>query len=145
MGMSMLPLGFLLAATGAPAASSPWPPNAVVLVVAGWCAPCHGEVQRLDAIADAAGGRQVRVVGLDLTAGTRALLARVSRARRWDPSPAERGALRDAVYARSAGLPYAVATDAAGQACADLTRGLDAARTRELVARCDRRPSSPTG
>lgn len=131
----MLPI-CLLFAGAAPAVEPPWPSDAVVLVIAGWCAPCHREVTQLDAIAAAAGGRRVQVIGIDQSPGTRALLARVPAARRWLPSPAERSALREAVYAASAGLPYAVATDRRGRVCADARLGLDAARTRALVAQC---------
>lgn len=131
----MLPICLLLAGA-APPVDPPWPPDAVVLVIAGWCAPCHREVAQIDDIAAAAGGRQVQVIGIDQSPGTRALLARVPAARRWLPSPVERNVLRDAVYAASAGLPYAVATDRRGRVCADARLGLDAARTRALVAQC---------
>lgn len=131
----MLLLTMLAAVTGA---EPLWPANAVVLVVAGWCASCHEELTRLDAIVPAADGRRVLVVGLDNSPGTQAMLHRVPPAMRWQPGPSGRSALRNAVYTASAGLPYAVATDPHGRVCADLTLPLDPARTRALTMRCGR-------
>lgn len=125
----------LLAA--APAAGMPAaPPHAVVLVVAGWCAPCRAELARRAEIEAAAAPRTLRIVALDDTASTRAMLAGLPPSAMWRLTPADRVRLADSVYARSAGLPYAFATDPRGQRCADLAGGLDAPRTRALVARC---------
>lgn len=112
------------------------PPRALVLVVAGWCAPCRGELARLAELAAAAQPLTLRVVALDDARSTRELMATVPAPIAWRLSPADRARLADAVYARSAGLPYAFATDASGSRCADTAGGLDAAKTRALVARC---------
>lgn len=127
----------------APAEQPVWPADAMVLVVAGWCAPCHAEIARIDEVARAAGGRRVVVVGLDATAGTQALLARLPAGRRWEPSPVQRRRLREAVYAASAGLPYAVVTDADGRVCAEAMRALDADHARALVRSCARPQAAP--
>lgn len=121
-----------------PAADAPLslPSNAVVLVVAGWCAPCRGELVRLDDLAAAARPRNLLVAPLDDGASTRTMMAGVPAARRWTLAPAQRLRLAALVHTRSAGLPYAFATDGQGQRCADLAGGLDAPRTRALVARC---------
>lgn len=123
----------LVAAADAPLAL---PPAAVVLVVAGWCAPCRGELARRAELEAAAAPRMLRVVALDDARSTREMIAALPSAAVWRLSPADRIRLADLVYARSAGLPYAFATDARGQRCADLAGGLDPARTRALVARC---------
>lgn len=136
MGLStpfrILPPLALLAASGAPAA----PPSAVVLVVAGWCAPCREELAARETIAVAAEPRVVRVVAIDDARSTRAMLAGVPPWAVWKLTPAERMRLAEAVFARAPGLPYAFATDAAGRRCADVAGGLDPAHTRALVRRC---------
>lgn len=112
------------------------PASAVVLVVAGWCAPCRDEIAHREAIAIAARPRVVRVVALDNARSTRAMLAGVPVWAVWNLTPSERLRLAEAVFSRSPGLPYAFATDAAGRRCADVAGELDAAHTRALVARC---------
>lgn len=112
------------------------PPSAVVLVVAGWCAPCHQEIAHREAIAVAAQPRVVRIVAIDDAASTRAMLASLPGWAVWKLTTSERLRLADAVFARSPGLPYAFATDAAGRRCADVAGELDPAHTRALVARC---------
>lgn len=133
MRLSSLFLVPLLVAADAPL---PLPETAVVLVVAGWCAPCRAELAQLDAIAAAARPRTLLVAALDDGASTRAMMAGVPAERRWLLAPAQRAGLATLVYARSAGLPYAFATDAHGARCADLAGGLDAPRTRTLISRC---------
>lgn len=123
-----------LAAAAGPAA----PPASVVLVVAGWCAPCRGELARLGEIAAAAAPRTVRVAALDDARSTRAMLGGLPAGVEWRLAPAERRRFAEAVTGRSAGLPYAFATDARGERCAELAGGLDSSRTRALVARCPR-------
>lgn len=112
------------------------PPSAVVLVVAGWCAPCHDEIAQREAIAIAAQPRVVRIVAIDDAKSTRAMLASLPVWAVWKLTPSERLRLADAVFARSPGLPYAFATDAAGRRCADVAGELNPAHTRALVARC---------
>lgn len=126
----------LMAVAAAPPAETSLPARAIVLVVAGWCAPCHGEIARLGEIASAAPGRSIRVTGLDRGAATRAMLAKVPPQHRWEPDSAVIARLRAQVFDRSAGLPYAIATDGEGRPCADLTLPLDRERTRDLVLRC---------
>ena len=125
--------GALLAAADAPLVA---PADAVVLVVAGWCAPCRAELADLKAIAAAARPKAVRVAALDDLPSTRAMLAGVPEAQRWSLGPRDRARLAEAVFARSAGLPFGFATDARGRWCADRAGGADAVRTRQLVARC---------
>lgn len=125
--------GALLAAADAPLVA---PADAVVLVVAGWCAPCRAELAGLHAIAAAARPKSIRVAALDDLPSTRAMLASVPMAQRWRLGPRDRARLAEAVFARSAGLPFAFATDARGGWCSDRAGGLDAPRTQQLVARC---------
>lgn len=122
----------LLLVAAAPVA----PPRAVVLVIAGWCAPCREELAHRAELAVAAAPRVVRVVGIDDSRSTRAMLAALPRWAVWHLDPAERARLAEAVFARSPGLPYAFATDAQGARCADVAGELNAAHTRALVARC---------
>ena len=130
-----IPAALALAGSAAEAPTS-FPANAVLLFVADWCAPCHGEVARLDEIAGAARPRRVLVIGMDAGASRGRLAASVPDPHRWRPDPEALRRLRAAVSAASAGLPYSVATDARGRACADSWLSLTAARTRALVAAC---------
>ncbi len=144
MLLRAIPLVILLSAaappTSAPAAprvgEQHYPPRTIIMLVAAWCAPCRGELARLDEIAAAAGGRPIEVLAIDDSAATQRMLRLVDPARVWRPDVAERARLRAALLARTAGLPYAVATDAHGVICADTDGGLDAARTIALVRRC---------
>lgn len=132
----MLRLALPLVAGGAAPAEPAYPPRAVVLFVADWCAPCHAEVARLPEIAAAAGAWTVLVADGDAPARPGRLARGVKAERRWTPDPATAAAIRRDLFADIAGLPYAVAFDAAGRRCADTRRGLDAARTRALLERC---------
>lgn len=131
-------------AIAAPAASAdapvptadPPPRETVLLFVASWCAPCHAELARLDALSVAARPYAVRVVGYDDTPATRQMLARVAPAQRWQPEPSARGTAIAALFAGSAGLPFSAAVDAQGRRCATHRGGLTATAVREMAARC---------
>lgn len=129
-----------LLATGAaadPSAGEPhYPSRAVVILVASWCAPCRGELARLGEIAVAAGGYAPRVLAIDDSVATARMLRLVDPALVWRPDPAQRTRVRAALLARTAGLPYAAATDARGTICAEENGGLDRVRTAALVRRC---------
>lgn len=112
------------------------PPDTLLLFVAGWCAPCHAELAQIDAIVAAAGDARVRVVPLDDTARTQAMLDRVPDQVVWRPDPAALAKLRERVFGDNAGLPYSVLTDASGRVCARSKRSLDAVRVREMADRC---------
>lgn len=122
--------------TAAAADTPRYPADAILLFVASWCAPCHAELARLPEIRAAARPRRVLVVAFDSGAATQAMLRAVAPAERWQPEGAERRAMETALYAETAGLPFALVTDARGRRCATLREGLDAARTRTLIARC---------
>jgi thiol-disulfide isomerase/thioredoxin len=108
-----------------------------VILVASWCAPCRAELARLDGIAAASGGRTLRVLAIDDSAATVRMLRAVDPARQWRPAIQEVARVRAALLARTAGLPYSVATDARGLICAEENGGLDAARTTAMMRRCD--------
>ena len=135
MSISLPPLRWLraLAALSLTAWAPPaGPPRTIILFVADWCAPCHAEVERLPEIVAAARPWRVLVAQGDAAPDDR-LLARVPADRRWTPPD---GAARRAFLSATAGLPYAVALDAAGRICADTRRGLDGARAALLVTAC---------
>jgi thiol-disulfide isomerase/thioredoxin len=137
----LLALLLLTTASTAASADTPvgeprYPPRAVIMPVASWCAPCRGELARLDEIAAAAGGRAIRILAIDDSAATVRMLRLVDPALVWRPDVAERVRLRAALLARTAGLPYAVATDVRGAVCAEENGALDAARTAALTHRC---------
>lgn len=116
----------------APAAEpEPLPPNTLLLLVAARCAPCRGELARLDAIAEAAGPVAVRVVPLDGNPATRRMLANVP-AWRIDATPR----VVERVASRTGGLPFSLMTDAAGRPCAEHARPLDAAGVRAMRRSC---------
>lgn len=128
----------MLAATPARAADAPprYPSDTVLLLVAPWCAPCHGEIARLDTIAAAARPRAVRVFMVEDGAPARAMWRSVPDAYRWTPPAGEERRYRSDALARAAGLPFGIATDAQGRVCAMRSGGLDAARVAALVAAC---------
>lgn len=113
-----------------------YPPDAVLLFVASWCAPCHAELTRLPEIRAAARPLRVLVVPFDSGPATQAMLRGVAPAERWQPEGAERRSMETALYAETAGLPFALVTDRHGRRCAAWRAGLDAARTRTLIAAC---------
>lgn len=138
MRMSMVSrrLTPLLAASflaGAAPAATPLPPDSVLLLVASWCVPCHGEIARLGELQAAAGPIVVRVVPYDSRPTTRRMLARVDPAR-----IAASSSTVAALASRTPALPYSVMTDAAGGICADHARALDAEAVRAMRRRCGR-------
>ena len=131
----------MLAGVGPVAAASrsgPYPADTILLFVAAWCAPCRGELARLDAIADAARPRPVRVVLLDDTKAGREMLRGIDPGRRWDPDRATQRRIDADLSAATAGLPYAMLTDADGLPCADRRGTLDVGRIRLLIETCVR-------
>jgi len=123
---------------GAAAPASPLPSDTVLLLVAPWCAPCYGELARIEALSVAARPRALQVMLMDDGARARAMVRRVPPALRWEPEPATLREARAMVAERSAGLPYSVATDDTGRICAEQHGGLDPDRVRSLGARCGR-------
>lgn len=128
---------FANGAAADPHAGEPlYPPRAIVILVASWCAPCRGELARLDEIAAAAGNHATQVLAIDDSAATARMLRLVDPALVWRPDAAQRARVRAALLARTPGLPYAAATDARGAICAEENGGLDRGRIAALVRRC---------
>lgn len=113
-----------------------YPPDTLLLLVAPWCAPCHGELARLDAIVAAARPLTVQVVAIEDNPRARAMVGGVAPRRRWTPPEDDARRYRADLMARAAGLPFSVATDAAGHVCAGVGGGLNDARIAALLARC---------
>lgn len=137
--------GVAVAVTAA-AAEAPilHPPATIVMFVAGWCAPCHAEIARLDEIAVAARPFAVGVIVLDDSAAGRAMAARVPLDRLLRFPPARRAQVEASVFRDSAGLPYSIAVGADGRVCGDRRDGLDAAKVRVMVAACQaKREAAP--
>ena len=129
-----VPLALLLAGIAGAAsavAEPPYPPRALLLFVASWCAPCRAEIGRLDAIAASAEPLDVRVVPLDRTSATAAMLRGVPSARVWRSASAADAFVRD-----RGSLPFAIMTDAAGRACATYAYAVDSAAVTALRRRC---------
>jgi hypothetical protein len=132
-------LASLLALGRASAASAPgYPPETVLLVVAAWCAPCHGEVARLAEIGRGARPYRVLVAAFDDSRATRAMLEAVPPAQRWQPDRAALRQLVAEVERRSPGLPFSLAIDRDGHVCGGQGEALDAASAAKLVAACRR-------
>jgi len=134
-GIVALAAAMLGTAAGADA-PSPFPPGVVLMLVAPWCAPCHGEIARADALAAAARPHALLVMAMDDGPRARAMVRRVAPALRWEPAADTMRRARADALERAAGLPYSIATDDRGRICADRRGGLDDARVRDLVARC---------
>lgn len=120
------------------ASGSIYPPDTVLLLVAPWCAPCYGELSRLDEIGAAAKPRAVRVMLIEDGPRARAMVRGVPAERLWTLSPQRMRQARADLLEQAAGLPYSVVTDADGAICAGQGGGLDRERTRALVTRCAR-------
>jgi len=114
-----------------------YPPRSVLLLVAPWCAPCHAEVARLDALAAAATPLSVRVLLVDQGARARAMVRDVPSAQRWEPPADAWRRARADLMARTPGLPFSVVTDGQGRICAATGGGLTPERVRALIRRCE--------
>lgn len=113
-----------------------YPPETVLLFVAAWCAPCHGELAHLADLSRAARPYRVLVVPFDDGRATRAMLDSVPPAQRWLPDRQTQRRLAQMVAAESPGLPFSVAVDTHGRACATQAEALTGATAEALVARC---------
>jgi hypothetical protein len=133
LGVALLPLCVPASATE----TGPYPANSVLLFVASWCAPCHAELTRLPAITRGARPFRVLVVPFDDTASTRTMMEAVPPTQRWQPTNALRRQLTQEL-AGTSGLPFSVAVDGAGHACANVRKGLDGLAAEALVAACNR-------
>lgn len=127
-------MSLLFGAAPAPAG----PPESILLFVASWCAPCHGELARLTEIARGAQPYRVLVVPFDDSRATRAMLERVPPAQRWQPDRGTQRRLAAEVAQRSAGLPFSLALDRDAHICAARAEALDAASAAAMVALCRR-------
>lgn len=126
----------LLAAV--PAATTPvaYPPRTILLFVASWCAPCHGEIAGLPRLREAAGPWRVLVVPIDRGRATAAMMAGVPVADRWIPDAATMAAMRADLFGGTAGLPFSVAVGGDGRVCGAHRGVLNAARVAVLRAGC---------
>lgn len=132
-------LALLLLGSLAGAAEPPrYPPDSILLFVAAWCAPCHGELAHLAEISRAARPFRVLVVAFDDGKGTRAMLDAVPVAQRLVDDRATQRRLVTEVERRSAGLPFSLAIDQEGQICAAQAALLDGATAAALVSACRR-------
>jgi thiol-disulfide isomerase/thioredoxin len=149
MGQSTLSRGFfpaLRGGFGAAAATLLWslpapaepalPSRAVLLFVAGWCAPCQAELQQLPQITEAARPFRVLVVPVDRGRRVERMLESVPTAQRWRPEGATWTRVQADLLSQTAGLPYSVVLGADGEPCGSSRRGLDSRRVAELVAHC---------
>ncbi len=134
LGISLFSAAALAQGTEPPRA----PPETVLLFVAAWCAPCHGELARLAEIARAAQPYRALVVPFDDSRATRAMLAAVPLAQRWQPERAAQRRLAAEVERRSAGLPFSLAIDREARICAAQSEALDGARAAAMVGTCRR-------
>ncbi len=113
-----------------------YPPETVLLFVAAWCAPCHGELAHLAEISRSARPYRVLVVPFDDGRATRAMLDGVPATQRWLPDRQTQRRLAQMVAAESAGLPFSVAIDPHGRTCARHADALTGSTAQALVARC---------
>lgn len=112
------------------------PANSVLLFVAGWCAPCRGELAILPDLARAAAPRRVLVVPVEADRATARMIAGVPADRILRRPPASATALLRALAGSAPGLPISVVTDGRGGACAVHRRPLTTGDLAALVARC---------
>lgn len=113
-------MALLLAAAGPTAAAPmPYPPRTILLFVASWCAPCHGEIAQLPRLSEAARPYAVTVVPIDRGRATAAMLAGVPAGQRWVPDPVRLGTMREELFGGTAGLPFSVAIGGDGRVCGE--------------------------
>lgn len=137
MRRMVMPGALLLLAGQAGAQDSADPPhNAVILFVASWCAPCHGELRALPEIAAAAAPMRVLVMPTDDTRGTERMMARVPADRQWRLPPEAATATMRRLAGGAPGLPTSVGIDRAGKVCAVVRKPLSAAVAKGVRARC---------
>ena len=125
-----------LAVVPAGATAPAYPPRAILLFVASWCAPCHGEIAALPRLNEAAGSWAVLVVPVDRGRATAAMMAGVPAAQRWVPDAARMAAMRDDLFGGTVGLPFSVAIGGDGRPCGAHRGVLNAARVAALQAGC---------
>ncbi|KQM59935.1 MULTISPECIES: TlpA family protein disulfide reductase [unclassified Sphingomonas] len=125
----------LLSATPVSAAPA-YPARTILLFVASWCAPCHGEIAALPRLSEAAGPWRVLVVPVDRGRATAAMLQAVPAAQRWLPDAAQMAAMREDLFGGTAGLPFSVAVGGDGRPCGAHRGVLSAARVSALRAGC---------
>ena len=119
----------------AKALSATIPKPAIVLLWADWCAPCREEVRALPMLSASVAPVPVIIVAVDANARARALLTRVVPAQKrfW---PGSTTALLRHWSIEATGLPFAIALDASGRACATATGGATPAKLRGLLDEC---------
>lgn len=101
------------------AAPMPYPPRTILLFVASWCAPCHGEIAQLPRLSEAARPYAVTVVPVDRGRATAAMLAGVPATQRWVPDAVALAAIREGLMGGAAGLPFSVAIGGDGRVCGE--------------------------
>lgn len=126
----------LLAAGSAGATPTAYPARTILLFVASWCAPCHGEIAALPRLREAAVPWRVLVVPIDRGRATAAMMAGVPVAERWVPDAAAMAAMRAELFGGTAGLPFSVAIGGDGRPCGVHRGVLSAARVAALRAGC---------
>lgn len=128
----------LMAGTAPAAAPARYPPRTILLFVASWCAPCHGEIAQLPRLTRAADPYRVVVVPVDRGRATAAMLRPVPSEQRWNPDPAVLATIRDDLMAGTAGLPFSVAIGGDGRACGEHRGVLTPAQVEALRRGCER-------
>lgn len=122
--------------TTIPATAIAPPRDAILMFVAAWCAPCHGEIRDLESLSRTAAPRRVLIVPIDTTPSSRAMMARVPPAQRLDLPPGLATDLMRRLSGGAAGLPTTVATDRTGAVCAVHRKPLTVDDLPALAARC---------
>lgn len=113
------------------------PPDAVLMFVAAWCAPCLTELARFDALAAAARPRRLMIVAVDEGPRSREMTRRFANGQKLVVAPQEAWAmLRRLSGGRGTGLPYAVMTDGRGRPCATRNQGLTEGGLQAMAANC---------
>lgn len=131
-------IGGALLLTGAASAEPVrYPARTILLFVASWCAPCHGELRQLPAIAGGAGPYRVLVVPIDRGRATDAMLRAVPVEQVWRPDAARMAEVRTELLAKTAGLPFSVAIGGDGRPCALHRGGMTAVRARGMRTECE--------
>ncbi|MEN2747982.1 hypothetical protein [Sphingomonas sp. T9W2] len=128
--------GALLLTGATPADPARYPTRSILLFVASWCAPCHGELRQLPAITGGAGPYRVLVVPVDRGRATDAMLRAVPVEQVWRPDAARMAEVRGELLAKTAGLPFSVAIGGDGRPCAAHRGGMTAASARGMRLEC---------